>query len=244
MAEQPLSIGFNVPFYEAIAAALERGVVLPDVYYGELQGIARQLAFTVSGLASLDQIQQVKDSLDKAIANGQSFNDWKKSVDAMGFGLPNYRLDNIFRTNLQGQYMAGKWEQFERNKANRPYLMYDAINDSRVRPSHLALDGVIRPVDDPYWNTHSCPNGFRCRCSLLSLTEKQAQARSGPGKGLNKQAVLPDGSLAEPDKGWDYSPRDRLAGVKSAISDKQDKLTPVFKSTFIDMLKSWLGANI
>ena len=220
----PLSIGFNLPFSEAIAAAKSRGVVLPDVYYGQLQGSARQLAFTVSGLAGLEQIQQVKDSLDKAIESGQSFNAWKKSVDAMGFGLPKHRLDNIFRTNLQSQYMAGKWEQFERNKANRPYVMYDAINDSRVRQAHLALDGKIWPIDDPQLHTHSPPNGYRCRCSLISLSESQAQARSGAGKGLNKPSVLPDGiTPANPDKGWDYSPRDRLAGVKKAIADRRNQ---------------------
>lgn len=219
----PFSIAFNVPFHEAVAAAQARGVMLPDVYYGELQGITRQLAFTVSGLAALDQIQQVKDSLDKAISSGQSFNQWKKSVEAIGLDLPKHRLDNIFRTNLQGQYMAGKWEQFERNKTNRPYLMYDAINDSRVRASHFALDGIIRGIDDPFWNTHSCPNGYRCRCSLISLTEKQALARSTDGKGLNKEAILPDGSMANPDKGWDYSPKDRLAGVKKAIADKRNQ---------------------
>lgn len=221
---QPLSIAFNLPFSEAIAAAQQRGAVLPEVYYGQLQGIARQLAFTVSGLAGLEQIQQVKDSLDKALESGQSFNAWKKSVDAMGFGLPKHRLDNIFRTNLQGQYMAGKWEQFERNKANRPYVMYDAINDSRVRPAHLALDGKIWRIDDPQLHTHSPPNGYRCRCSLISLSESQAQARSKDGKGLNKPTVLPDGiTPANPDKGWDYSPRNRLVGVKKAIADRRNQ---------------------
>jgi len=227
---QPLSIAFNLPFAEAIAAALARKVVLPDVYYGELQGVARQLAFTVSGLAGLEQIQQVKDLLDKALTDGQSFNTWKKAMRQQGFDLPRHRLDNIYRTNLQSQYMAGKWEQFERNRDNRPYLMYDAINDSRVRPAHLALDGKIWHIDDPQLSTHSAPNGYRCRCSMVSLTEAQAQARSGEGKGLNKPLVLPDGiTPAEPDKGWDYSPRDRLAGVKRAVENKAGKVAPQLK---------------
>lgn len=214
---KPLSIGFDVPFSEAIAAAVERGVVLPDAYYGELQGIARQLSFSVAGLASIEQVQQVKNSLDAEMLQGESFNQWKNKVQDLGIlDLPKYRLDNIFRTNLQGQYMSGKWEQFDRNKDNRPYLMYDAINDSRVRPAHLALNGIIRHIDDAFWRTHSAPNGYRCRCSMRSLTEKQAQDRSGPGKGLDKQPVLPDGSPAEPDKDWEYSPRDRLSGVAVA----------------------------
>jgi hypothetical protein len=38
-----------VPFTEAIAWAESRGVVLPHVYYGELQGLARAAAFSIAG---------------------------------------------------------------------------------------------------------------------------------------------------------------------------------------------------
>ena len=34
-----------VPFLEAIAWARARKVILPEVYYGELQGLARSMAF-------------------------------------------------------------------------------------------------------------------------------------------------------------------------------------------------------
>ncbi len=242
MADKPLSIGFNVPFSEAIAAAVARKVVLPDKYYGELQGIARQQAFTISGITSLDQLQQVKDSLDQALKSGQSFHDWKKTVTESGIlNLPKHRLDNIFRTNLQGAYMAGKWEKILNNVDRRPYVMYDAINDSRVRPSHLALDGIIRRWDDPFWQTHSPPNGYRCRCSIISLTEAQAQARSTGDKGLNKQPVYTDAKdivrQAEPDKGWDYNPSDRLAGVKQAMANKEGKVSRVLLSSLSDKLK-------
>ena len=91
-----------------------------------------------------------------------------------------------------------------------------------VRPAHLAPDGIIRPVDDPFWNTHSPPAGFRCRCSLISLSE--AQARSNGDNGLNKQTT------AQPDKGWDYSPRDRMAGVKAAVGNKRSQCAGLFSA--------------
>ena len=238
----PLSLSFNLPFDEAIAQALSQKVVLPDEYYGALQGLAQQKAFSVAGLTSLDQLQQVKDSLDEAISTGQSFNEWKKTVTESGIlNFPRSRLDLIFRSNMQGNYLAGKWEQFIGNSANRPYLMYDAINDSRVRPSHLALDGIIRRWDDPFWKTHSPPLGYRCRCSLISLTEEQAKARSGDGKGLNQQPVYvdKDGNTqqANPDTGWDYNPSDRMAGIYRAIEAKQGKVGDVLFSA----LKNYLN---
>ena len=226
----PLSIGFNVPFNEAIAAAKLRGVVLPDIYYGELQGIARQLAFSIAGVASLDQLQAVKDSLNAAMDKGVSFKDWKKTIAVQSLSLPDHRLDNIWRTNLQGNYMRGKWEQFQRNAEKRPFLMYDAINDSRVRPSHLAMDGTIRRMDDPFWKSHSPPNGYRCRCSLVSLTEAQAQQRSNGNNGINKVPVDKNGLPAMPDKGWHYNPfEDRLQWVDEALAKLDPELQAVGK---------------
>ena len=117
----------------------------------------------------------------------------------MDLNLPKHRIETIWRTNLQGNYMRGRWEQFTRNAELRPYLLYDAINDSRTRPSHLAHDGVIRPVHDPFWKAgHSPQLGYQCRCSLISLTEAQAKARSGfnangEGLGLNKVPTNEDG---------------------------------------------------
>lgn len=224
MAAEPLAIGIGVPFNDAISAAKARGVVLPDVFYGELQGMARQLAFSIAGVASLDQLQAVKDSLGKALADGGTFAEWKRQAATMSLGLPEHRLDNIFRTNLQSNYAHGHWQRFEATKDRRPYLMYDAINDSRVRPSHLALDGIIRPVDDPSWQSHAPVNGYRCRCGLVALSESQAKARSGPGKGLDKAINL---DTMKPDKGWDYNPgKAPLQGIEQAVNDRLASAPP------------------
>lgn len=159
MPTPPLSLAFNLPFSEAIKAA-ERYTVLPNVYYGQLQGLARQKAFSIAGIASLDQLQAVNDSLAKFMQDGGSFSDWKKQTAVMDLNLPRHRIENIWRTNLQGNYMRGRAEVIYRNAATRPYLLFDSINDSRVRPSHLAHDGVIRPVSDPFWKTHFPPLGY------------------------------------------------------------------------------------
>lgn len=222
-----LAIAFDVPFDEAIKAATTRGVVLPDVYYGELQGVARQLAFSIAGIASYDQLQAVRDSLAKATATGQSYGEWKKLASTANLGLPEYRIANIWRTNLQSTYMRGRQEQMLKSVDVMPYWQYDAINDSRVRPSHLAMDGTIRRWDDPWWNGHYPPNGYSCRCSVVPLTESMARRRSGidskgEGTGLNKQPRMEDGTEPKPDPGWDYNPfEDRLKPILDAVSNRR-----------------------
>jgi SPP1 gp7 family putative phage head morphogenesis protein len=179
---EPVKVSFNQPFYRAVEEMKKRGVVLPDKYYGEMQGLHRQLNFSIAGKASLDQLQGVLDSLEDALNKGLTFAKWQKDIRVQDLGLPKHRLDNIFRTNIQAAYNRGHWENFIEHKSTRPYLMYDAINDSRVRPTHLAMDGIIRPVGDAFWATNYPPNGFRCRCRCISLNERQARERSKMGK--------------------------------------------------------------
>ena len=217
--------GQPVHFVEAIKAAEARQVVLPEVYYGQLQGVARQQAFSIAGIASYDQLKAVKDSLVKALRTGKTFKQWQREQAVKDLNLPKYRLEAIFRTNLQSNYQAGRWEQIQRNKHNRPYVMYDAINDARTRPAHAAMDGIIRPVDDPFWLTHKPINGINCRCGVISLSEAEAQARSRNGKGLNKpideEAMRPDPGFDYPDPGFDYPAQNRLAGIEQAVAKRQ-----------------------
>ena len=235
----PIKLSFNQPFYRAVEELKKRGVVLPDKYYGELQGLHRQLNFSIAGKASLDQLQAALDSLEEAMNKGKTFREWQKDVRVQDLGLPKYRLDNIFRTNIQAAYNHGHWEKFVEHQKTRPYLMYDAINDSRVRPSHLAMDGIIRPVGDIFWTAHYPPNGYRCRCRCISLSEKQAQERSKNGTGLNKK-ITPE---MNPDKGWDYNVgQDLTAGIDKAIAES--KANPVLKSAFESKLKATVNMKI
>lgn len=187
--------GFS--FKEAVAYANSRNVTLPDEYYGKLVGVQRSQAVSIAGLASLEQIKFIIDQVSSVIDKGGTFKDFQKAVRAGGIdtSLPTYRLDNIFRTNVQAAYSRGRYTQQMKVTASRPYWMYDAINDSRTRPTHLALDNTILRYDHPFWQTHYTPNGYRCRCTIISLTEAQAKKR-----GIT--TTPPD---VEPDAGWDYN---------------------------------------
>ena len=199
----PFSIAFDLPFDEAIEAARARKSVLPDAYYHQLPAEARRLAFTVSGLTALDQVQGVLDRMGRHIEDGGTFADFKRLAASQPWELPKHRLETIFRNAVQTAYGAGHWRRFEETKDDQPYLMYDAVNDSRTRPAHRALDGIIRPVDDPFWLTHSPPMGHNCRCTLIQLDAEQAEIRSRNGRGLN-QPETPE--MRGDDDGWGRKP--------------------------------------
>jgi len=207
-----------VPFKEALAYAERQNVVLTDEYYGERIGLARAQARTISGLAGVDQIQHVFDLLDAEMKNGGTFQSFRKAVAAgeIDIALPRHHLELIHRNNIQSAYAAGRWQQVQSNKANRPYLEYIAVNDGRTRPSHRRMHGHIAAVDDPWWATHHPLNGYRCRCSTRSVSAAEA-----------KRKGIKPAPKAEPDKGWEYNPgMAPMEGLKQAAKQKKAVVHP------------------
>jgi len=160
-----------MPYKEAIDFFKKRIVMSP----GEFERLAKRVgdaakagAFTIADVASMDVLNDVWKSLEKAITDGETFWDFRKRIDEImavrGWeGLAPYRLDNIFRTNSQMSYMSGRHDQMKRISKRRPYWQYSSVNDGRTRPSHAAMDGKVYLHDDPFWDTWYPPNGYRCR---------------------------------------------------------------------------------
>ena len=203
----------SISYADALRYARDKRVVLSDEFY-LLDLNARQYATTVSYLASLDQIGTVINLTNRAIKDGSTFQEFQKAVGEAGIELSPHHLDNIFRTNIQNAYAHGIWTQQQKNKANRPYLKYSSLTDSRVRPSHLALNNIIRHIDDSFWLTHYPPNGFQCRCGVDALTEAQAKKLS-----ITIDDELPD---IQPDSGWAISPSSYGKQLNDVLDQKID----------------------
>lgn len=212
-----------VTFLEALQYAHSKKIVLPDEFYS-MDLKTRQMATTVSFLSSLEQIEIVIKAVNKSIADGGTFNDFQKLIAESEIILPKHYLDNVFRTNIQNAYGHGRWQQQQRNKAKRPYLMYSAINDSRVRPAHLALNRIVLPIDHPFWLTHYPPLGFRCRCSCIALTEKQAL----------KYGITPDDKLPEVAEALDWSSHPLQFGELESLIDKKISTSSLDKEYLLE----------
>ncbi len=44
-----------------------------------------------------------------------------------------------------------------------------------MRDEHVMLNGVVKPVDDPFWGIYYPPNGWRCSCDVVQTAEKATQ---------------------------------------------------------------------
>jgi len=159
---------------------------------------AHDQAFTVAKAMRLDLLSDIRESLEKALKEGQTLKQfstelqpvleaqgwWGKQVvvDSEGgaelvqLGSPR-RLRTIYQTNLQSSYMAGRKASMEETAETHPYWMYIAILDGKTRPSHRALHGKVFRHDDPIWSRIFPPNGFNCRCRVIALTEAAVKRR-------------------------------------------------------------------
>jgi SPP1 gp7 family putative phage head morphogenesis protein len=167
-------------FAEAVAWFREK-VPMTREDWDALEEAARARSFTVSGVAQLDLVAEVFQQVDTAIANGDTLADFQtlaeqKLYEAWGREDP-WRIETILRTNIQSAYGAGRYEQQQEVKEDRPYWEFSAIMDSRTSEICSELDGKVLPADDPWWRSHNPPLHFNCRSTVMSLTEEQATSR-------------------------------------------------------------------
>ncbi len=83
-------------------------------------------------------------------------------------------------TIKQGQ-TVNDWYLYDEQKDVLPYLKYVTAKDERVRHSHVLLDGIIKKVDDPFWDNYLPLNGYRCRCTVEQL-EKAVPTKVTPSE--------------------------------------------------------------
>ena len=191
--------------YPSAADYLRARSVEPSAdFYARLEHL-RQEAWTLSKISDVEQIEQVKQSLVKALAEGKSFREWQQALTPEMLALPRHYQETVFRTAMLSSYNGAKWTHFRAHVGRRPILRYIAINDRRTRPAHRALHGLMMPVGDARWANLAPPLGFNCRCSLVSLSDKQAKALGYTGAPQELPTWEDDHGVqhtATADKGW------------------------------------------
>lgn len=160
--------------------------------FDKLDSAAKSRAFAVAGLAKQDMVSDLHASLYAAKQSGETLEQWKRRIPDIlaAQGWNGHRLENIFRTNVQTAYNAGRYAQMREVAKGRPYWQYLAVGDERTRPAHAAINGMVFPADHEFWDTHYPPNGFRCRCTVRSLSARQVERQ-----GLEVQKDTPQDLL-------------------------------------------------
>lgn len=169
----------NEPIANEEAAAIIAGksVVSRDVFNAlspELKG----RAFVVSGIEDADLLQEIRDLIADIPRGG----DWFEARDAIAAELEaqwgdsetaRKRAELLLRQHVFQAEQATRWQSMKRTAAAFPYWQYIAFGDNRVREAHQALDGVVLPQDDPFWEDHFPPWDWGCRCRVRAISPEE-----------------------------------------------------------------------
>lgn len=216
-----LDLSFKLAPEEALSFWRDK-IKLSPGEFSDLSREAKIKAFAVSGIAKGDELNTVFNAIEKSLKDGRPFSEFQSECagifERRGWtGQRAWRVDNIFRTNIQTAYNTGRYQQMRLTKDARPFWRYSAVNDKRTRPEHRAVHGKIFPADHPFWDTWYPPNGFRCRCSVNSVSQEnldvngwKAGTKDPTGKLYEPTdpvtGVKMPARLLLPDYGWDFNP--------------------------------------
>lgn len=137
----------------------------------------RNLTENVYSFSAAKNYQQLKDMTlaltddERIVTEGE----FVERVKAMNLKYNRDWLITERNTAVAGGQMASRWVEFERNRDITPLLEYSTVGDNKVRAAHALLDGVRKPVDDPFWSRYYPPNGWNCRCDVIAVPDKNAE---------------------------------------------------------------------
>ncbi len=248
-------MSFVLPSAEVLAAPVQPDAAilywasksaLPYREARKLAAGARQRAFYVGGLARRAAVQTVYDGLDEALKNGTTLEEFKKRIASViaQQGWNDFRVENIFRTNMQTAYSVGRYVKMQEVKELRPYWQYYGIMDGKIRITHAALSGLVYPADHEFWDSNYPPNGFLCRCGVRTLSRRQVEKQKieikkdmpKPGPWMDPRSgrvfqVLAPGA----DKGFRNNPgKDWMAGLSEAINKQKDLPNPLTPESYAE----------
>ncbi len=271
MADMPdLTFALGLPPEKAIKYFEAKGYKL-SWDWREVWQEAHARAFTVAGVMKMDVLKDIRTGVEQALKEGKTLSQFERELapllqrrgwlgkgeirDALtgeveGRRLGPSRLATIYRTNMQSSYMAGRYKSFMENAAARPYFEYVAVMDSRTRPEHAALSGLVFPAGDPFWQSYWPPNGWRCRCRVSALTGGEARAggrtvQDSTGRITEKEVPTGKarprqpaptakvarfearpGLFVSPDPGFSYNPGQAGAGMHDMVERKLAEAPP------------------
>ncbi|MCY3689872.1 MAG: phage minor head protein [Gammaproteobacteria bacterium] len=179
----PVDLGyaFGLPPRRAVAYFKSKGYEFSWNWWETWQA-AHARSFTVAKAARMDILADIRSEVQRALDEGITAREFAKSLeprlkakgwwgrqvvvdpgggaDLVQLGSPR-RLETIYRTNMRVARAQAHYQSMAANAEARPYWQYLTMDDDLVRAAHRPLHGLVFRHDDPFWDTHFPPNGFR-----------------------------------------------------------------------------------
>lgn len=180
----PQSVKYmDLPFDEAIKSFRQK-VNLPTETWQDIWQGMHSRAFVVAGAMKTDLLSDLFAAVDKGISEGTTLAEFRRDFDNIiekhGWsykGGKGWRTAVIFNTNLSVAYATGHYERRMNPDVlrARPYLRYVASSAKEPRREHRQWYNLVLPADHEFWKTHTPPNGWGCKCGVVSHSAREME---------------------------------------------------------------------
>lgn len=234
-------LGFKQGAYKEAVDYFKQKINIPTKRWNSLKGAMHTRAFTVAGAMRADILLDFRNAVDRAIEKGDSLQDFRDnfykiaskwraadpSFDAK-MEKPKYgawRSKVIYQTNMLTAAAAAQERQARALPDVFTHAKYACMMLPGSREEHKHWNGTVLPVNDPWWEKHSPPNGFGCLC------EKEFISKYEMDRGDEKVTRAPTAANDTRNIGenWDYSIGDADAENQRLRKYTQEKEEKLFK---------------
>lgn len=130
----------------------------------------RQDLYIFSGFRTYHELKEASERLLRHDGSLKSFKEFYSDTLKVRDKYNKAWLKAEYNYAVRTADAAARWAEIEKDK-DQIDLLYETVGDSRVRPDHVALEGVCLPVDAPFWALAYPPNGWNCRCRVLRVAK-------------------------------------------------------------------------
>jgi SPP1 gp7 family putative phage head morphogenesis protein len=201
---------------EAVKIILGKPAVTRRVFDGLLPEL-RGRAFVATGIESAQVLRRLRELVAELPRGGT----WDEQRDRLIEEMEPYlgegagaRATLLLRTHGFQAFNASEW-RLAQEDADTTHLQYLATEDERVRATHLALNGLVLPKGDPFWEDHYPPWEWNCRCRVRAMNPDMVAEARGEDAGRNPEdrmvlegaalEKLRQGQLVRGTRAWDVS---------------------------------------
>lgn len=126
-----------------------------DPAFGKVQEMKRNLA-NFAGFKSFHQTNHIRQAKPEQLPaiNGKYNVNWMRTE---------------YVHTVRSARGAKNWQRYEADKDLYPYLEYMPSTAAEPRNDHKRLYGVVKPVDDPFWDTWMPPADWGCQCGVRQV---------------------------------------------------------------------------
>ena len=167
-------------YYDKLSKGVDEGFSPQSSHYDK--DLADALKLSIAEFSAFKETsfrKTIEDLLVDENGSLRSWSEFKKEAYKVSGDYNHRWLETEYHQTIANAQMAEKWKGFEANAGLFPNLKLVSVKDGRVRPEHQVLDGTIRPLNDPFWKTHTPPLDWGCRCDVIQTDEPPTEIKGG-----------------------------------------------------------------